>query len=270
MSDESGFPRVEITAEMEDEARRTAKGISSLRNSIRHGEGAYMARLGELAVAHYIGGEVVDTYDYDVLSPKGKRIEVKSVETTVVPLPDYRVHLCKHNTSQRCDFYMFVRVQVGEHRPPIAWLVGYMAAGEFRERAVFRARGEVEPDTGWIVKEDSYSMLISELNPMPAEMVQREPEWPVRPDLTDEQDYRKCRELLRSVDVPNGVLVTAFDPPRRATLVDAKMRVKGFPPGVRVILEGEREIVRRSRTKNNPTGTPVSRNFESEDVERIV
>lgn len=88
-----------------------------------------------------------------------------------------------------------------------------------------------------------------------------------RPDLADELDYQRCRKLNAAMDVPGGVLVTALDPPKRATLINALMSIPGFPPGVRVVLVGEREVVRKSETRNNPAGTPISRNYYSTEVE---
>jgi hypothetical protein len=88
-----------------------------------------------------------------------------------------------------------------------------------------------------------------------------------RPDLTDEADYQRCRKLNAAMDIPGGVLVTALHPPKRATLINALVSIPGFPPGVRVVLLGEREMVRGSVTRNNPGGTPISRDYHSSDVE---
>lgn len=88
-----------------------------------------------------------------------------------------------------------------------------------------------------------------------------------RPDLTDELDYQRCRKLNAAMDVPGGVLVTALDPPKRATLINALVSIPGFPPGVRVVLIGERELMRDSVTKSNPAGTPISRDYYSTEVE---
>lgn len=89
----------------------------------------------------------------------------------------------------------------------------------------------------------------------------------VRHDLTNWSDYQRCLRLLKAIDVPNGVWVPKLG--KRGTLINAQISVPGFPPGVRVVLEGEEEIVRNSYTKKNPAGTPISRDFYSADVKVV-
>lgn len=90
-----------------------------------------------------------------------------------------------------------------------------------------------------------------------------------RPDELryDELDYQRCRKLNGAMDVPNGVRLRQNG--QRGTLINALVSIPGFPPGVRVVLEGEKEIVRDSDTKSNPGGTPISRDFYSADVEVV-
>lgn len=89
----------------------------------------------------------------------------------------------------------------------------------------------------------------------------------IRPDLTDELDYQRCRKLNGAIDVPNGVVIPKLG--KRGTLINALVSTPGFPPGVRVVLEHEGEIVKNSDTKANPAGTPISRDFYSADVKVI-
>ena len=188
----SPYPAVQVTPAMAEQATAMANRIRNLRNSIREGEGAYIARLGELAVVQHVGGKIMDDHQYDVLSPKGKRIEVKATETTVVPEPHFRVHVCAHNHSQQCDLYFFVRVNVKAGK---VWLVGYMGADAFREQATFRKRGEREPDTGWVVKEDSYSLTIAQLRPVPQ---QAGTDTPAAPPQADTSKPRGAGGLLEA------------------------------------------------------------------------
>lgn len=85
-------------------------------------------------------------------------------------------------------------------------------------------------------------------------------------DTPDPDDEARCKALQGVVDVPGGVIVSAYDPPVRGTLISALATLPGFPPGVRVVLDHEPEIVRKSDTRNNPTGTPIARNFTSAEV----
>lgn len=143
-------------------ARKMAQRIGVLRNSITNGEGNFIAALGELAVKRLVRGYWVGHYQYDVLSEEGEKLEVKSVKTTVVPKPHYRVHVCAHNDSQDCDYYVFTRVWLRDDGP-VVYVLGKLTPAEFFAKAEFRSRGEKEPGTGWEVKEDSWSVRIEEL-----------------------------------------------------------------------------------------------------------
>jgi len=86
-----------------------------------------------------------------------------------------------------------------------------------------------------------------------------------RPDHTNWADYQRCLKLLRVKDVEGGVSVDG----RRGTLINAQVTVPRMPPGCRVVFLDEKEIVRKSDTRANPSGTPISRDFASEELEIV-
>lgn len=97
----------------------------------------------------------------------------------------------------------------------------------------------------------------SEANPRAAPLVTG-----ARPDHTNWADYQRCLKLLKVKDVVGGVSVDG----RRGTLINAQVTVPRMPPGCRVVFLDEKEIVRDSNTRSNPGGTPISRDFASEEI----
>ena len=142
-------------------AREEAEEISRLRNSITSGKHTLHGRIGERAVHELIGGDRRDSFDYDILTPGGKRVEVKTTVTTVVPRPHYHVHICAHNPDQNCDEYVFVRVL--KDRPYTTWVLGRKSRSDFFREATFRKKGDAEPGTGWTIREDSFVLPIRQL-----------------------------------------------------------------------------------------------------------
>tara|TARA_R110000744_G_scaffold103944_3_gene199134 strand:- start:641 stop:1027 length:387 start_codon:yes stop_codon:yes gene_type:complete len=101
---------VNITDDMMNAARKKAQEMGLLNNSILRSAGSVAGFLGEQVVLSVVGGEWSNTYDYDLISDKGNKIDVKTKQTTVKPLPYYAASVANFNTKQMCDYYAFVRV----------------------------------------------------------------------------------------------------------------------------------------------------------------
>ena len=76
-----------ISTETRKKAEKRAADLPLLNNSIRKGEGASVAYIGEALILHLKGGEIKDTYDYDVIDRNGVKIDVKTKERKVAHDP---------------------------------------------------------------------------------------------------------------------------------------------------------------------------------------
>ena len=117
---------------------------SDIKNSIRDGKGTLVGFIGELVVSDYLGVELSNTYDYDLVYKKVK-IDVKSKEVTTPPKPEYECSISAYNTKQNCDMYAFTRVDINRQT---SWILGWMGKDEYFQKATFRRQGEVDPNSG--------------------------------------------------------------------------------------------------------------------------
>ncbi len=145
--------------------KNRAKTLPLLNNSIRNGKGAVVAYIGEEVVKRVLGGEIEDTYDYDVVYDNGTKVDVKTKERTVEPRENYNCTVADFNTKQECDEYAFVSV-LSDHS--VAWYLGKISKEVFYKEAKFYKEGELDPDsppsTDFHFKADCYNIPISKLN----------------------------------------------------------------------------------------------------------
>lgn len=124
-------------------AEKKAKDLGAIRLSIRNGEGNIYGFLGEILVADYFNCKIENTYQYDLISPKGKRIDVKTKVTTVIPQLTFECSLVAY-IKQDTDYYVFVRILADKSK---AWILGYIKPKEYFERAVYRVKGDLDPNS---------------------------------------------------------------------------------------------------------------------------
>lgn len=139
---------------MKDAALEREEAMGVLKNSIEDGKGNYWGFLGEYAVNDLLNGEIIDTYDFDIMY-KDLRIDVKTKKTTVVPQMDYEASVANFNTTQECDVYAFARAYYSSRE---VYLCGFMKKHEFYEKARFLKEGEVDGSNNYVVKADCYNM----------------------------------------------------------------------------------------------------------------
>tara|TARA_R100001377_G_scaffold12141_1_gene6119 strand:+ start:421 stop:900 length:480 start_codon:yes stop_codon:yes gene_type:complete len=151
---------VEITDDMMNAARKKAQEMGLLNNSILRSAGSVAGFLGEQVVLSIVGGEWANTYDYDLISDKGNKIDVKTKQTTVKPLPYYAASVANFNTKQMCDYYAFVRVHKNFST---AWYMGAMPKQKYYELSTFMKKGDVDPDNNFKVRADCHNLSYSEL-----------------------------------------------------------------------------------------------------------
>ncbi len=101
-----------------------------------------------------------NTYDYDLVSDCGKRIDVKTKRTNYKPRDYYDCSIAAYNTKQKCDSYVFVRVLNDFSR---AWILGEKGKSDYFKEARFLKKGQIDGDNGFRVKSDCYNLKISDL-----------------------------------------------------------------------------------------------------------
>lgn len=151
---------VNITDEWFVEARKKAIELGRLHNSITKGEGNLAGFLGEIIVREQFGYKEENTYDYDLVAPDGRRIDVKTKRTTVEPKPEYDCSIAASNTKQDCDEYIFVRVKADFS---CGWILGSYNKEAYMQEAKFYKKGEVIDDNNFKVRADCYNMKINQL-----------------------------------------------------------------------------------------------------------
>ena len=151
---------VTITDEMLLAARAKAVEMGKIHNSILKGGGNVAGFLGEQVAISVLGGDWNNTYDYDFTTEAGKRVEVKTKQTSVKPLPHYECSIAKFNTKQDCDAYAFVRVL---NDFSIGWFLGVLTKETYFDKANFLKKGDVDPSNNYTVKADCYNVRIDQL-----------------------------------------------------------------------------------------------------------
>ena len=91
---------VAVSATMLVEARDKAAEMGRLYNSIIRGAGNIAGFIGEDIAQQVLGGELNNTYDYDLVLPSGKTVDVKTKQTSVKPLETYECSIAALNTTQ--------------------------------------------------------------------------------------------------------------------------------------------------------------------------
>ncbi len=163
-----------ITTEIKNEAKKIARKMGVLDNSITKGKGNLAGIIGDLQVAREVNGFRAETYDYDVLTETGLKVDVKTKRTTVMRImPYYEASIAKYNTHQKCDVYAFCRVNLKEN---LGFIIGWKEKKRYFRESVFLKKGEVDPSNNYTVKADCWNLPYSKLNPFPLSFFGEPPE----------------------------------------------------------------------------------------------
>ena len=153
---------VKITDSMKRRAYRKAISMGKLRNSITKGEGSVCGFLGEEIANTVIHGDITNTYDYDIIKDD-VTYDVKTKRCTSKPKDYYECSVAAFNTKQKCDNYVFVRIEYIHGEAKRAWILGCYSKQEYFQDAKFLKKGQKDGDNGFIVKADCYNMPINKL-----------------------------------------------------------------------------------------------------------
>ena len=146
---------------MIDKARYKAEEMGKLYNSILKGKGNIAGFIGEQVALECLGGTWDNTYSHDITLDNGKKIDVKTKQTSVAPLLDFDCSVSNFNTKQECDAYAFVRVK---NDFTVGWYLGSMNKKEYLETAIFMKKGDVDPSNNYTVRADCYNLKIKQLH----------------------------------------------------------------------------------------------------------
>ena len=155
---------VKVTDEMLLSARDKAAEMGRLHNSITRGTGNIAGFIGEEIAQVVLGGKLDNTYDYDLVLDDGRTVDVKTKQTSVVPLETYDCSIAAFNTKQDCNYYCFVRVK---NDYTVGWYLGVYGKEAYMKEAVFMKKGDLDPSNGYVVRSDCYNLKIHQLKEKP-------------------------------------------------------------------------------------------------------
>lgn len=148
---------------MKKRAWRKAREMGVINNSITEGDGNIAGFLGEEIANSVIGGEINNTYDYDIIKDDVK-YDVKTKRCTSEPKHYYECSVAAFNTKQKCDQYVFVRVENKFGRWGRAWILGSYYKDMYFKDARFLKKGKIDGNNKFKVKADCYNMEIRNLD----------------------------------------------------------------------------------------------------------
>lgn len=135
--------------------------MGRIHNSILNGGGNLAGFVGEFIAQKVMGGEIQNTFEYDLVLDDGTKVDVKSKQTSVKPKDYYDCSVSAFSKKQDCDRYAFVRVKKDL---TTGWYLGSKSSKEYFEEARFLKKGEKDGDNGFTVRGDCYNLKISELD----------------------------------------------------------------------------------------------------------
>ena len=151
---------INITSEDITKANILAEEMGQLKNSITKGQGNIHGFLGEIIVSKFLGVEISNTYDYDMVFNNTK-IDVKTKRVTTPPKDYYECSVADLNTKQKCDVYVFTRILKDM---TTGWILGYLNKEDYFKKSTFLKKGEIDPSNNWKVSTDCYNLSINKLN----------------------------------------------------------------------------------------------------------
>lgn len=145
-----------ITEEIIRIARNKAVQTGILKGSIRKGEGNTVGFIGKELVKAVLGIET----GTNELVIDGKKYRIRAKETSKPPKESYDCSITEEDIKDPCDFYIFSRIKSDYSK---GWILGYISYEEYKKKAVFRKKGEIDPSNNHVATNNCYNMKISEL-----------------------------------------------------------------------------------------------------------
>ena len=100
--------------------------------------------IGEKIVMDYLNiKKDIDDYDFDLLSNKGKRLEVKTITCKFKPKPHYWCTVNSHDLDgfhkQNADYYIFLRILNDFSK---GWILGWISCHDFFKKGKSIKKGK--------------------------------------------------------------------------------------------------------------------------------
>jgi hypothetical protein len=100
--------------------------------------------IGEKIIMNYLNiDNNDDTYDYDLLSSKGKKLEVKTISCKFKPKLNYLCTVNSHKLDgihkQKADYYVFLRI-LNDYS--LSWILGWYPCVDFFRDGLFVSKGK--------------------------------------------------------------------------------------------------------------------------------
>lgn len=138
--------------------------FDALNNSITKGKSNTYGAIGEVVILEYLRknkdplSENKGNFHYDIIC-ENEKWEVKTKRTRVKPKSYYLCSVPAYNTSQKCDYYVFVRVLEDYSK---AYILGYISRDDFYKKSFFKKKGEKDIN-GFEFKADCFNIKIENL-----------------------------------------------------------------------------------------------------------
>lgn len=146
---------VRITEEMRQRAEAGARALGVLKNSVTHGQSNIYGKMGELIAHRVVGGDYVDSRDFDIRLPGGRTADVKTKGRAVPPQSHFDCSVSDFNTQQKCDVYVFASVLKDLS---MGWVLGWYPKEDFYKDAHFYRQGDHDERNGWTCRADSWGI----------------------------------------------------------------------------------------------------------------
>lgn len=157
----------EPTSRQISRARKEAREMGTLNNSVTKGRGNFVGMLGEIMFRDYYGGKRVGhkSKTCDIVLPNKVTVDVKTQTTHNALDSDCVVRVYAPWESAdwlktKCDVYYFIKIQRHSH---LTGFIGWIYADEFVECAEFTPPGSQNPFDGRRAKSEEFSMHSSDL-----------------------------------------------------------------------------------------------------------
>ena len=151
--------QIKITPDIISRAKKKAASVGNLQGSITGSLSNVVGAIGEIIVEEYVGGEPVNSKDFDLIVGN-RRVDVKTKRCNTTPSPNYDCSVAAHGSKQDCDSYVFVRILTDHSK---AWILGEIPKETFYKKATRYNRGDVDPANGFTFRADCYNLAIQEL-----------------------------------------------------------------------------------------------------------
>lgn len=138
--------------------------FKKLKNSFTKGASQDYGALAEILVIGYYNipaSNIHGTADYDIIYDN-KKVDIKAKKVSSKPLSTYFSSISHNSFHQKCDEYVFVRINKNMTK---AWICGWISKKDFFTKGQYFCEGDLDPTSvkGFKFKNDCMNVPIYEL-----------------------------------------------------------------------------------------------------------